>query len=87
MDRRARYIKVSALRVGADEPIEVARLEFVGVLGQGFQVADAIIARSGPELLAERQYGKGGVPACAGSADGPSLRIDQSRLVRDGARR
>ena len=63
VDRRALPVQVGALRVGADEPIHVMRLEFVRVLRERFAVADAVVARAGGEEVAEGQAAQDGVSA------------------------
>jgi hypothetical protein len=56
-------------RIWADEPIEVARLEFVGVTGNRRCVAHAVIACPTLKEVAEGKCCEGGVAACAAAAD------------------
>src|SRR5437016_2344586 len=44
MDRRALHIEVTPRRVWTDHAIEITGLKLVGLLSQGFQIANAIIA-------------------------------------------
>jgi len=46
IDRRALVIERSCLRQGSDQPVEIAGLEFVGVLGEQHEIADAVKTRS-----------------------------------------
>ena len=75
VDGRALVVKVLTLRVGADQPIQITGLELVGVLGQGFQVADAIVAGPGLKYLLERQGRQGGVPTGAAAVDGQAVAV------------
>src|SRR5262249_60340909 len=49
------------------------------VFGQRLEIADAVIARTGLEIAAERQGGKRRIASGAGAADRPPLRIDPPR--------
>ncbi len=49
MDRRSLNIKRFRLRQRTNQPVEVARLEFMRVLGEQHQIRDAIEAGSGFE--------------------------------------
>ena len=44
VDRRALGIGFLLLRVGADQPIEVAGLEFVRVARKSLEIANAVVA-------------------------------------------
>ena len=70
MDRRAFDVDVFSLGIGTDEPVEVARLELVGVGRHRLQVADAEVAGAGTEEIAEGQRGQRRVAAGAPAADG-----------------
>src|SRR5690606_38902035 len=52
-----------------DQRIQIARLELVRVAGQRADVADAKIARAGPEEVVEGQGAEGGVAAGAAAAN------------------
>src|SRR5580700_6954854 len=78
MDRGSGHIEVPALRVRPDQAVEIARLEFVRILCECLQIADAVIARAGLEFLAERQCRQCGIAARAGTADRPTFRVDPS---------
>src|SRR5713101_5898034 len=43
-ERRALAVEIGALGIGADQPIEIARLEFMGVAGERGNIADPVIA-------------------------------------------
>src|SRR5262249_5346272 len=45
IERRALAIPRFLLRIGSDQPVEIARFELVGVAGERRYVADAVIAR------------------------------------------
>ena len=53
----------------ADQPIEIAGLELVGVGGEHLEVADPVVARAGPERVVEGEGGEGGIAARAAAAD------------------
>src|SRR6516165_2198791 len=71
VDRRAVGIDFLVLRVGSDQPIEVAGLEFVGVARKGLEIADAVVAGARAEGLFAlwRQCTKCRVTAGAAAAD------------------
>src|SRR5215472_8477090 len=54
IDRRALGVDFLVLRVGSDQPIEVAGLEFVGVARKSLEIADAIVAGARAEGLLAR---------------------------------
>ena len=68
-------VQVLPLRVGGNQPVQVAGLELVGVLGQGRQVADPVVAGPGPEYIPEGEGGQGGIAAGAAAVN------RQTRLV------
>ena len=68
-DRRALAIAGFFLRIRADEPVEVPRLEFVRVVDHEGEVADAVRAGAAAEDVAERQAGERRVAAGAAAAD------------------
>src|SRR4029077_2734790 len=51
VDRRALAVEVGALRIRADQPVEVAGLELVRVAGEGLGVGDAVIAGPGGGIV------------------------------------
>ena len=80
MDRRARDVEIAPFRIGADEPVEIARLELVGVFGQSFQIADAVVAGAGFEYVAESQRAQRRVAAGAAAADRQAVAVDFAAL-------
>lgn len=48
VDRRARHVEILLLGVGAHEPVEIPRLEFLGVFGECFEIAHRRLNRGGP---------------------------------------
>src|SRR5262249_59270907 len=64
------------LRVGPDQPIEIARFELVGVARERGRVADTVIARATLEEIAEGQRRERGVAAGAAAADHAALVVD-----------
>ena len=52
--RRALAVEILALGIGADQPVEIARLELVGVAGQRRDVADPVIARAALKNVRDR---------------------------------
>ena len=57
----------------ADQPIEIPCLELVCIRRQHLQVADAVVARAGPEGVVERERGQRGVATGAAAADREAL--------------
>ena len=55
VDRGALPVQLAGLGIRADEAVQVARFEFVGVARQGFEVTDAVVACTRIEDAAERQ--------------------------------
>src|SRR5580765_6932412 len=55
--------------IQTDEPVEVARLEFVRVVDHEREVADTVVACAATEDIAERQAGERGVAAGAAAAN------------------
>src|SRR5262245_42314997 len=80
MNRRAFYIKISPLRIGTNERIEIARLELVGVPCQSFQIANSIVTGAGFEEVTESQRAESRVSSGAASSDRESVAVDVSTL-------
>ena len=80
MNGRSINVDILALRVGANQSIEVASLELMGISGQGFQIAHAVVAGSGLELVTESQSGQGGVAPGAAPGNGQAIAIHQSPI-------
>ena len=66
------------LRVGSDQTVQVTGLELMGILGQRFQVAHAVVAGPGGEHVPEGQRGQGGISSGAAAVDGQPLTICQT---------
>ena len=73
IDRRTLAIARLFLRIGTDEPIEIARLEFVGVTGKRGRIAHAVVACPALKEVAEGKCREGGVAAGAAAADDDAL--------------
>src|SRR5205823_3087064 len=67
--RGALEVEVGAFGVGADEAVEIARLELVRVADEHGQVADAEVARARAEGVAEGQRVQGREAARAPARD------------------
>src|SRR5262245_2716052 len=80
MNRRACDVKIPPLLIGANQAVEIARLELMGVLCQSFQIADSIVAGAGFEEVTESQRAKGCVTSGAASSDGNSVPVYVSTL-------
>ena len=76
VDRRALPVHGLVLGPAADQSVEVAGLELVGVGGQRRQVGDAVAAGPSGEGIVEGQGGQHGEAACATSPDGEPLAVD-----------
>ena len=76
MDRRTLDVKIASLGVGADQAVEIARLELVGVLRQRFEVADAVVAGAGFENIAEGERAQRRVAAGAAAGDHQAVAVD-----------
>ena len=75
MDQGALDEEVAALRIGTDEAIQVAGFELVGVAGQSLQVSHTVVARPGPEDVAEAERAERRVSACTAPAHRQTLGI------------
>src|SRR5262249_47865777 len=75
--RRALAVERFLLRIGADQPVEIAGFELVRVARQRRDVADAVIAGAAAEEVVEYQRGKRGVAAGAAAADDDALGGDE----------
>ena len=82
MDRRAGDVEIAAFGVRADQSVEVARLEFMGVFRQRFQVADAVVAGAGFEDVAEGEGAQSGEAAGAAAANRQAIAIDLAKLCQ-----
>src|SRR5215211_2116484 len=76
VDRRPLPVQRLGLRPGADEAVQVAGLELVGVAGQPGQVGHPVVAGPGGEGVAEGEGAQGGVAAGAAAPDGQVGRVD-----------
>src|SRR5262249_46287029 len=74
--RRALAIARALLRVGTDEPIEIARLELGGITRKRGDVAHPIVARTALEEISERERRQGGVAPCTAAADHDAFLIN-----------
>ena len=86
VDRRAGEIDVPGLRVGADETVEVAGLELVGVGGQSLQVGDAVAAGPGCERVVHGQCGQHREAAGAAAPDDQTLGVDVAPVGQEPGR-
>ena len=80
-------IERSCLRQGSDQPVEIAGLEFVGVLGEQHEIADAVKARPRLEQFQRRQRGKRGEAPSAAAANDEAGGIGEpafDKMVRGG---
>src|ERR687897_3115381 len=80
VDRRALHVEVSPPGVGPDQAVEVARLELVGLPGQGLHVADSEVARAGGERIPESERAERRVTARAAAGDHQSFAVNQATL-------
>ena len=71
----ARDRSAARLGPGADQPVEIAALELVGVAHQGLEVADAVPGRPGLEAVVEGQRAQRGEAAGTAAADRQAFRI------------
>src|SRR5579859_5826760 len=87
MDRRARVVDISGFGIRADQAVEVARLELVGVGRERLAVGHAVVRGASGEVVVEDQRTQGGVAARAAAADteAPSINFALARQVAGGA--
>src|SRR5215475_12623994 len=71
------------LRIRSDEPIEITRLELVGVAGKRCCIAHAVIACPAPEEVAKGECSEGGISAGAAAADDNARQVHQSLLPQE----
>ena len=69
MNRRTFDIAIALRRQGADQPIRIARFEFVSVSCEGFEIADSVVAGSGGKDVVEGQRAESRVAARASPTD------------------
>src|SRR5262252_2670675 len=81
--RRPRAIASLHFRKWADKPVEVSRLEFVGIARQCRGIADTVIACSALEEVAKSESRESGVAAGAAAADDDAPYIHQSSLRQE----
>ena len=86
MHGRALAVEIGAGGPGADQAVEVARLELVGVPRQGLEVADAVVAGPGRELVAEGQQTQRRVASRAAAAGQQARRIGGALRRREARR-
>jgi len=79
-NRRAFLVEVALLRVGPDQPIQVARLELVGILRHCFQIANPKVACASLENVAEGERAERGVTARAAAANGQPILVNRAPL-------
>src|ERR1700730_13144754 len=80
VDGRALTIKGFCLGQMPDEFVEIAGLEFMRILGQQHQIADAIIARPCPEKFARVQRGNCCKTSCSPSANDNAVAIHKPAI-------
>src|SRR5215470_15630910 len=80
IERRTLAIALHHRRIGPDQPIEITRLELVGVASERDRIAHAIVARTTRKEIAEHQRGERGVAAGAAAGDDAALRVDEALL-------
>ena len=73
-------VQLLPLRVRPDQPVEVARLELVGLLDERLEVADPEVADARRERVAERDRAERRVAAGAAAADREALAVDDPLL-------
>src|SRR5262249_53084455 len=76
IERRALAIARFLLRIGSNQPVEIARLKLVGVTRERGDVTYAVIASPALKELAESQRRQSRVAAGAAPADDASLAVD-----------
>ena len=60
------------------KPVEIARLELVGVVGEKPDVGDSEVGPTGAEGVPEREGGQGGVTAGTAPGDDEPVAVDLS---------
>src|SRR5262249_33205706 len=78
IERRALAIARFLLWIRSDQPVEIARLELMGVARERGDVAHAVMASPALKELAEGQRCQSRVAAGAAAADDASLAVDPS---------
>src|SRR5712671_7071768 len=73
-------LAIALLRFGKrpDQPVEISRLELVGIARQRRSIADAVIACPSLEEVAKGERREGGVASRAAAADDDALGVHQS---------
>src|ERR1044071_6195768 len=76
MDRRTLEVKIASIGIWTDQAIEIAGFELVGIFGEGFQVANAVVTGAGGETIAEGERAQGCIPPGAAAANRQAVGID-----------
>jgi len=69
VDRRALDVEIAPIGIGADQAVEIARLELVRVFGQRFEIGDAVVAGAGFENITESERAERRISAGAATMD------------------
>src|SRR4029077_15822952 len=77
VDRGSVYVNRTALRIRSHQGVEVARLEFVGVLGESLKVGDAELADPGIEDVRCGERGQRRKTTGTASSDGQPIWVGQ----------
>ena len=80
---RAFPIGVAGGGIRSDEPVQVPGLEFVGIPGEGLQVADPVVAGPGAEGIFKGQRRQGGIAAGAAAGDNEAFLVHPSLLGQE----
>src|SRR5947207_5125971 len=80
VDRRARAVHVSALRIRADQRVAVVRLELMRLLHEQLEVGDPVVARARVVEVALGQRQQHGETSRRPSGDGDAIGVDESLL-------
>ncbi len=80
VDRRTLDVQVARLRVGADQAVEISRLELVRVARERFEIADSVVARARAKRVAEGERRKRRIAAGAAAADRNAFTVDAARF-------
>src|SRR5258708_32801981 len=83
--KTGRWLAIAPPRLGKgpDQPVEISRLELVGIACQRRSIADAVIACPALEEVAKGEGRERGVAAGAAAADDDALGIHRSPLRQE----
>src|SRR5437588_9644066 len=83
MNRRARDVEIAPLGIRADQVVRILRFELVRIQLERFEIANAVVAGAGLEIVTKRQGAQRRISAGAAAIDHRSILIDIAALRQE----